>query len=69
MKPSITSVEELTNLVSPDFNKMAGRTKDLAAAAVLLTSIMSFCCALVIYVPKIWGNMNTFFVDKKTRLV
>ncbi|MGL4597206.1 MAG: diacylglycerol kinase family protein [Bacteroidia bacterium] len=53
-----TSVEELTNLVSPNYNERAGRTKDLAAAAVLLTSIMSIVCGLLIFGPLLWAKIN-----------
>ncbi|MFT7604583.1 MAG: diacylglycerol kinase, partial [Saprospiraceae bacterium] len=34
-----TSIEYLTDLVSPDYHELAGKTKDVAAAAVLLTAI------------------------------
>ncbi len=53
-----TSVEELTNLVSPNYNERAGRTKDLAAAAVLLTSIMSIVCGIFIFGPLLWAKLE-----------
>ena len=47
-----TGLEHLTNLVSPDHHELAGRTKDVAAAAVLLTAIGAAAVGLVIFLPK-----------------
>jgi diacylglycerol kinase (ATP) len=48
-----TAIEELVNLVSPEFNPIAGRVKDVAAAAVLLSALGSVVVALIIFLPKI----------------
>lgn len=48
-----TAIETLTDLVSPDRHPLAGRAKDLAAAAVLLAAIGAACCGLLIFLPKI----------------
>ena len=48
-----TALEELTDLVSPDHHPLAGHTKDLAAAGVLLTAIGAAIVGLLIFVPKI----------------
>ncbi len=48
-----TALEYLTDLVSPDFHPLAGKTKDLAAAGVLLTSIGAALCGLIIFLPKV----------------
>jgi diacylglycerol kinase len=48
-----TAIEHLTNLVSPDYNELAGKTKDAAAAAVLFAAIGSAVVGLVIFLPKI----------------
>lgn len=48
-----TALEELVNLVEPNFNPKAGIVKDIAAAAVLFAAL---CCAVVglyIFLPKI----------------
>lgn len=48
-----TAVESLTDLVSPDYHPLAGKTKDFAAAAVLLFSIGAAIVGLIIFLPKI----------------
>lgn len=48
-----TAVEHLTNLVSPDYNKLAEKTKDAAAAAVLFAAIGAAIVGLIIFLPKI----------------
>ena len=49
-----TSIEELVNLVSPDWHKQAGAVKDIASGAVLLISIFVLICGGVIYWDKIF---------------
>ena len=41
------------NLTSPEFHPYARDTKDVAAAAVLLTTILSIIVALFIFLPRI----------------
>lgn len=48
-----TALEELTNLVSPEYHELAGRTKDVAAAAVLLTAFTALVIGSVIFLPKL----------------
>ena len=48
-----TSIEKLTDIVSPDFNIQAGKVKDIAAAAVLITALASVIIGLTIFLPKI----------------
>ncbi len=48
-----TAIEHLTNLVSPDYNDLAGKTKDAAAAAVLFAAIGAAIVGLIIFLPKI----------------
>jgi diacylglycerol kinase len=47
-----TAIELLVDLISPDQNKKAGITKDLAASAVLVASITALVIGLFIYLPK-----------------
>lgn len=49
-----TAIERLVDLVSPKFNAKAGLVKDIAAAAVLIASMMSLAVGLIIFVPKIF---------------
>ena len=48
-----SAIEEVVNLVSPEFNKKAGMIKDLAAAAVLISAVTAAIVGLVIFIPKI----------------
>ncbi|GAB4253324.1 MAG: diacylglycerol kinase [Saprospiraceae bacterium] len=48
-----TSIEELTNLVSPEPHPLAGKAKDLAAAGVLFTAIGAFIVGFIIFLPRI----------------
>lgn len=46
-----TSIETLTDMVSPEHNIWAGKTKDLAAGAVLMAAITAAAVGLFIFVP------------------
>ena len=47
-----TALEFLTDLVSPDYHVLAGKTKDVAAAGVLITAIGTAIVGLLIFLPK-----------------
>ena len=47
-----TALEYLTDLVSPERHPLAGKAKDVAAAAVLIAAIGSAIVGLLIFVPK-----------------
>jgi len=47
-----TALETLTDLVSPNFHELAGRAKDVAAAAVLIAAIGAAGVGLIIFLPK-----------------
>ncbi|GAB3825095.1 diacylglycerol kinase family protein [Pontibacter rugosus] len=46
-----TAIETLTNLVSPDWHHLAGKTKDLAAGAVLVASVTAAVVGAIIFIP------------------
>ncbi|MEJ8802606.1 diacylglycerol kinase family protein [Pontibacter sp. H249] len=46
-----TALETLTNLVSPEHNPLAGKTKDIAAGAVLLAAITAAVIGVIIFLP------------------
>lgn len=48
-----TALEFLTDLVSPDYHELAGKTKDVAAGAVLITAFAAIAVAVCIFGPKI----------------
>ncbi|MBL7826332.1 MAG: diacylglycerol kinase family protein [Saprospiraceae bacterium] len=49
-----TALEHLTDLVSPDFHPLAGKVKDVAAAAVLIAAIGAVAVGLIIFLPKVF---------------
>ena len=48
-----TAVEFVVDLVSPQYHDLAGKAKDVAAAAVLLIVFGAICVGLIIFIPKI----------------
>jgi diacylglycerol kinase len=48
-----TAVEFVVDLVSPQYNELAGKAKDVAAAAVLLMTFGAICVGLIVFLPKI----------------
>jgi len=48
-----TAIEHLTNLVSPGFHPLAGKAKDVAAAAVLLAAMGAIVVGAMVFLPKI----------------
>lgn len=49
-----TALEYLTDLVSPEYNELAGKAKDAAAAGVLFVAIAAFIIGFCIFVPRIY---------------
>jgi diacylglycerol kinase len=47
-----TSIENIVDLVSPNFHPLAGKAKDIAAGAVLICAIISALVGLLIFIPK-----------------
>ncbi|MDO7885940.1 diacylglycerol kinase family protein [Hymenobacter cheonanensis] len=50
-----TAIETLTNLVSPEYHPLAGKTKDVAAAGVLLAAFGALAVGALVFGPKIWA--------------
>jgi diacylglycerol kinase len=48
-----TALEKLVDLVAPEFNPKAGAIKDIAAAAVLVTSIMAAIVGILVFGNKL----------------
>ena len=46
-----SAIERLVDLVSPEWDKIAGEVKDIAAGAVLVTAIAAAIVGLVVFVP------------------
>ena len=49
-----TAIEFVVDLVSPDYHPLAGKAKDVAAAAVLITATGAASVGMIIFIPKIW---------------
>ncbi len=49
-----TALEFLTDLVSPEPHPLAGKAKDVAAGAVLITAVMAVVVGMIIFLPKIF---------------
>ena len=48
-----TAIETVVDLVSPNYNELAKRAKDLAAGSVLIAAIASAIIGIIIFLPKI----------------
>ena len=53
-----TAIETLTNLTSPEWHDLAGKTKDLAAGAVLIASLTAATVGLIIFLPYLLTYVN-----------
>ena len=49
-----TSIEHLTDIVSPDYNELIGKVKDIAAGAVLFAAIAAGIVGLIVFLPHIF---------------
>ncbi len=47
-----SALENLVDLVSPDYHELAGKAKDLAAAGVLFCAIGAAIAGTIIFLPK-----------------
>lgn len=56
-----TSLEALTNLVSPEFNPLAGKVKDLAAGAVLIAAITAAVVGTIVFLPYLLLFVDLYF--------
>ncbi len=48
-----SAVESVVNLLSPDYHKLAGRAKDMAAGGVLVCAVFSVFIGLLVFLPRI----------------
>lgn len=53
-----TALEALVDLVSPGFHPLAGRAKDVAAAAVLWTSLVALAVGLYLLLPPLLRRLG-----------
>ncbi len=55
-----TSIEFLCDLVSPEYNPLIEKAKDVAAGAVLISAIGSVIIGFIIFYPKLIALFNGF---------
>ncbi|MGI6045411.1 MAG: diacylglycerol kinase family protein [Eggerthellaceae bacterium] len=48
-----TAIESLVDLVSPEYQLLAKRAKDSAAAAILVFAVMSVVVGLIVFLPRV----------------
>ena len=48
-----TAIEFIVDLVSPQYHDLAGKAKDVAAAAVLITALGAIVVGFLVFFPKI----------------
>lgn len=56
-----TAIETVVNLVSPHYNPLAGKAKDLAAGAVLAAAITAACVGTIIFLPYLLALAKVYF--------
>jgi diacylglycerol kinase len=52
-----TAIEKLCDFISPEYQQLIGKVKDLAAAAVLIMSIVSVIVGIIIFLPKLFTHL------------
>lgn len=50
-----TAIENLVDLASPKRHALAGKAKDVAAGAVLVSAFFAAVVGLIIFAPKVWA--------------
>ncbi len=53
-----TAIELLTDLVSPEYNKIAGHVKDVSAGAVVVAALFALVTGAIIFLPKLLLLIN-----------
>jgi diacylglycerol kinase len=51
-----TAIENMIDLVSPDYHPLAGNAKDVAAGAVLIAAMAAVLIGFLIFLPKIFPS-------------
>lgn len=50
-----SAIENICDYISPQWNEVIKKVKDLAAAAVFVSSVMSVICGAIIFLPKLYN--------------
>ena len=57
-----TSIEAIVDLVSPQRHPLAKVSKDVGAAAVLITAVSAVVVGILLLGPPLWGKIQNFFL-------
>lgn len=50
-----SAIENICDYISPQWNEVIKKVKDLAAAAVFVSSLISVICGAIIFLPKLYN--------------
>lgn len=50
-----SAIENICDYISPQLNEVIKKVKDLAAAAVFVSSVISVICGAIIFLPKLYN--------------
>lgn len=50
-----SAIENICDYISPQWNEVIKKVKDLAAAAVFVSSVISVICGAIIFLPKLYN--------------
>ncbi|UOQ73235.1 diacylglycerol kinase family protein [Hymenobacter cellulosilyticus] len=53
-----TAIEAVVDLVSPEYHLLAGKAKDVAAGAVLVTAGAALVVGLLVFGPRVWALLG-----------
>jgi diacylglycerol kinase (ATP) len=56
-----TAIEIMVDMVQPNFHPLAGRAKDVAAGAVLVTTIQAIAIGLIVFFPRLLHFASKIF--------
>jgi len=56
-----TAIEKYIDLLTPEYHAVAGKVKDIAAGAVLISAFFAAIVGLIIFVPKGWAFVQQLF--------
>ena len=56
-----SAIEQLADIVNPEWDKKIGFVKDYAAGAVLISTAVSIIAGFIIFFPRIWELLKSTF--------
>lgn len=56
-----TAIETVVDMAQPNFNPLAGMAKDVAAGAVLVTTIQAIAIGIIVFSPRLFHIVRAIF--------